>query len=144
MKRIPVLATLVVLCLFVLSACAPKATPTPTTVPTPIVTTDLEAAARAFTSLLQEGKHADAVAMFDPQMAAAMPTDKLKATMDTLAQQVGALKGVKEVRLVNEDGYRIAYVTCDFTRTPLDMKVVFDGQGRITGLWFVPAGSGGT
>jgi len=144
MKRFPTLATFVILCVLAFTACAPKATPTPTPVPTPTVTTDLEAAARAFAGLLQEGKYADAVAMFDAQMAAVMPAAKLQSTWETLAQQVGALKGIKEVRMVDESGFRIAYVTCDFTRTPMDMKVVFDAQGRITGLWFVPAGSGGT
>ena len=144
MKRFPVITTIVFLCLLALSACAPKSAPTPTPVPKPTATTDLEAAARTFTGLLQECKYTEATAMFEPQMAAVMSADKLKATMETLAQQVGALKGIKGVRLTNESGYRIAYVTCDFTRTPLDMKIVFDAQGRISGLWFVPAGSGGT
>lgn len=148
MKRIPVLTILAVLCLIVFSACAPKATPTPTPAPTPTSAApaagDLEAAARAFTVFLQEGKYADAYAMFDSQMAAAMNVEKLKATMATLGQQVGALKGIKEVQMRDESGYRMAYVTCDFALTPLDIKIVFNAQGRISGLWFVPAGSGGT
>ncbi len=126
-----------------LGACAPKATPSPTPAPTP-PSGDLEAAARYFTALLQEGKYAEAAAMFDPQMAAAFPVAKLKATWEEVIRNVGALQGIKEVRMAQEAGYRIAYVACDFARNPLDMKVVFDAQGRIAGLWFVPPGSGGT
>jgi hypothetical protein len=145
MKRFPTLAITAVLCLLVFSACAPKVTPTPTpTIEAPLPAGDLEATARAFTALLMEGKYADAYAMFEPQMAAAMSADKLKATWEEVVRNVGALNGIKEVRLADEAGYRIAYVACDFARTPLDMRIVFDDQGRITGLWFVPAGSGDT
>ncbi len=136
-------APLLVLTLLLLAACAPKATPTPTPAPAP-PSGDLEAAARYFTGLLADGKYSEAAAMFDPQMAAAFPVAKLKATWEEVIRNVGALKGIKEVRLTSEMGYRIAYVACDFARNPLDMKVVFDAQGRIAGLWFVPPGSGGT
>jgi hypothetical protein len=82
--------------------------------------------------------------MFDPQMAAAFPMVKLQATWESVIQQVGALKEIKGVKMADEAGYRIAYVACDFAQTPLDLKVVFGKDGRIAGLWFVPAGSGGT
>lgn len=141
MRQYLPLASLLALSLLLLGACGPKAKPTP--LPTP-PSGDLEAAARYFTNLLAEGKYADAAAMFDPQMAAAFPTAKLKATWEEVTRNVGALKGIKEVRMTQEAGYRIAYVACDFARNPLDMKVVFDAQGRIAGLWFVPPGSGGT
>ncbi|GAB4505973.1 MAG: hypothetical protein Kow00123_01110 [Anaerolineales bacterium] len=127
--------------LLLLGACSPKATPTP--MPTP-PSGDLETAARYFTNLLAVGNYAEAAAMFDPQMAAAFPVAKLKATWEEVIRNVGDLKGIKEVRMTQEAGYRIAYVACDFARNPLDMKVVFDAQGRIAGLWFVPPGSGGT
>ena len=145
MKRFPILAATVILCLLAFCGCAPKATPPPTpTIAALPPAGDLEAAARYFVGLLADGKYAEAAATFEPQMAAAFPTVKLQATWESVIQKVGALKGIKEVRLANEAGYRIAYVACDFARTPLDMKIVFDGQGRIAGLWFVPAGSGGT
>ena len=91
-----------------------------------------------------EGKYAEAYAMFEPQMAAAFPTVKLQATWESVIQQVGALKEIKGVKMADEAGYRIAYVACDFAQTPLDLKVVFGKDRRIAGLWFVPAGSGGT
>jgi hypothetical protein len=134
-----------ILCLLVLSGCAPKATPgpTPTAVPTP-PTDDLEASARYFTGLLADGKYAQAYSMFDPQMAAALPVAKLKATWDEVVRNVGELKGITGVALAEKSGYRVAYVACDFARTPLDMQLTFDREGRIAGMFFLPAGSGGT
>lgn len=141
MRRYLPLASFLTVGLLLFAACGQKPTPTP--LPTP-PSGDLEAAARYFTNLLAEGNYADAAAMFDPQMAAAFPVAKLKATWEEVIRNVGALQGIKEVRMAQEAGYRIAYVACDFARNPLDMKVVFDAQGRIAGLWFVPPGSGGT
>lgn len=143
MRQCWILAPLLALVVLLFAACAPKVTPTPTPAPTPPAG-DLEAAARYFTTLLADGKYAEAAALFDPQMAAAFPVAKLKATWEEVIRNVGALQGIKEVRMAQEAGYRIAYVACDFARNPLDMKVVFDAQGRIAGLWFVPPGSGGT
>jgi len=141
MNRSWMLACVLALGLLLLGACSPKATPTPMPTPPP---GDLETAARYFTNLLAAGNYTEAAAMFDPQMAAAFPVAKLKATWEEVTRNVGALQGIKEVRMAQEAGYRIAYVACDFARNPLDMKVVFDAQGRIAGLWFVPPGSGGT
>jgi|GEM_PF-5641449 len=36
-------------------------------------------------------------------------------------------------------GYRVVYVTCEFAKTSLDIKIVFDVEGKIAGLWFVSA-----
>lgn len=145
MKRLPTLVIFAILCVLAFSACAPKATPgpTPTAVPAPPAG-DLEASARYFTGLLADGKYAQAYAMFDPQMAAALPVAKLKATWDEVVRNVGELKGITGVALAEKSGYRVAYVACDFARTPLDMQLTFDSQGRIAGLFFLPAGSGGT
>ena len=139
MKRLLTLPAIIVV-LSLLASCAAKPTPAPT--PTPV--TDLESAAKTFVTLLRDGKYAEATQMFDPQMAAAFPTSKMQATWEGLVQQAGAFKEIKGVKMADEGGYRIAYVTCDFAQTPLDLKVVFGKDGRISGLWFVPAGSGGT
>jgi hypothetical protein len=46
-------------------------------------------------------------------------------------------KGVREGWV----GYQIALVTCQFERTLLDIKVVFDSQNQIAGLFFVQTNS---
>ena len=40
--------------------------------------------------------------------------------------------------MIKQDGYDIALVTSQFERMTLDVRVVFDCKGRVTGLFFVP------
>jgi dienelactone hydrolase len=36
--------------------------------------------------------------------------------------------------------YKVVFVTCEFQRVPLDVKVVFTSDNKITGLFFTPSG----
>lgn len=126
----------ILLLLSLLPACAPKSA---TSTPTPIA--DPETAARAFVGFLADGKFGDATGMFDATMAEALPSAKLKATWDSILRQVGKFERIAAARIAQESGYRVVYVTCDFADQPLDVKVVFDQAGRVSGLWFMPVQS---
>ncbi len=137
-SRYPVAATAInaLLLLSLLAACAPKpAAPTAT----PIA--DVETAARTFVGFLADGRFQEATGMFDETVAEALPTAKLKAAWDSILRQVGKFEKIAETRAAQESGYRVVYVTCDFADQPLDVKVVFDQDGRISGLWFLPVQS---
>jgi dienelactone hydrolase len=125
---------LVVLCLSCLSCRAQtkQAAPAP----------DTAASAKAFVDLLAKGDYATAVAGFDETMARVMSADKTRETWEALVAQTGPLKQQVEVQQTQQGGYDIVFVTCQFEKASLDVKVVYDHQGRIAGLWFVPAGSG--
>lgn len=111
---------------------------TPAITPEPLSDDAVESRARSFVACMAEGKHRDAVEMMDSRMASALPQDRLESTWDTLVSQVGAFKEMTGVRLATESGYRVAYVTCVFEFAAVDTKVVFDVEGRVTGLWFGP------
>lgn len=100
---------------------------------------DLETKALTFVNLLVEGKFEDAVKLFNTKMVEALPPKRLKETWNGLIEKVGEFKNVTDTRIVEEKGYRVVYVTCEFVKTSLNIKVVFDEEGKIAGLWFVPA-----
>ncbi len=79
--------------------------------------------------------------MFDETMAEALPAPKLKAAWDSILRQVGKFEKIAATRAAQEAGYRVVYVTCDFADKPLDVKVVFNAEGWVSGLWFLPAQS---
>jgi hypothetical protein len=85
---------------------------------------------------LNTGDFAGVAAMFDETMTAALPVAALQQTWTTLIQQVGAFKGRGAERTTSEMGLEAVYVPCTFERATLNTKVVFDGEGRITGLFF--------
>jgi len=102
-------------------------------------TLDLDKVAKTFVNLLQEGRFEDAVELFNERTAEALPPQKLETTWNKVISNVGEFKEIVETRITEERGYRVVYVTCEFAKTSLDIKIVFDVEGKITGLWFVPA-----
>lgn len=96
--------------------------------------------AKTFVAQMSRGQFDKAVEPFDPIMKAALPTEKLKGVWDGLAQQYGALQRASETRTAKVGRYNVVFVTCEFQRGKLDAKVVFNGDNKIAGLFFVPAG----
>jgi dienelactone hydrolase len=99
---------------------------------------ELIVAAKQFVDLLTKEDFAGAVARFDETMKTALPEPKLRETWKALQAQAGQFQKQLAARTIKLAGYDVVFVTCQFERTALDTKVVFDGSGRIAGLFFVP------
>jgi hypothetical protein len=89
-----------------------------------------------FVTLLAEGKFDEAATWLDPAMSAAMPSAKLEDTWGSLSR-MGTYRGQAGTRTATERGFEVVYVTCSFETGSVDVKVVFDQQGKVAGLWFV-------
>ena len=94
-----------------------------------------------FVNLLVKEDYAGAVARFDPTMTKVFPESKLRESWRDLVKKTGPFKRQLKVRTTEQKGYHIALVTCQFERTTLNIKVVFDAESQVTGLWYVPSGS---
>jgi uncharacterized protein len=92
-----------------------------------------------FVELLVGGDFAAADARFDARMKGALPEDKLRDVWQTLQTQAGPFKARRQIRVEQQRGYDVVFVTCQFERATLDAKVVFDAERRIAGLFFVPS-----
>ncbi len=101
-------------------------------------TPDLDTVAITFVDFLEEDKFEDAAKLFNTKMAEALPSHKLEAKIVELIDSVGEFKEIVETRITEENGYRVVYVTCEFAMSTLDIKIVFDDEAKIAGLWFVP------
>lgn len=101
--------------------------------------TDLNALAKTFVNQLERGDFAAAEKPFDASMQKALPTEKLRATWQALVGQVGAFKQQVGTRAIKAQGYKFVFVTCEFALAKIDVKVVFDDQKQIAGLFFLPA-----
>lgn len=99
---------------------------------------DLTPLAKGFVELLVKGDYATAVTRFDVRMKAAMREEKLKQAWTSLIEQVGSFKKQVGVKQTKEQEYDVVLVTCEFEKTQLDVKVVFNDYKQISGLWFVP------
>jgi alpha-beta hydrolase superfamily lysophospholipase len=100
---------------------------------------DIQASGRAFVELLTQQDFAGAYTRFDATMKRALPADKLRQTWETLQSQAGRFQKQLRSRTEKYGAYQIVFLTCQFEKTPLDVKVVFNTQGQVAGLFFVPS-----
>lgn len=96
----------------------------------------LEETARAFVELLRKEEFAKATSDFDATMLKVLPADKLQTTWEKVLADAGSYKKCLASRLEKSGKYEIVVVTCQFTRKKMDARVVFDMEGKITGLFF--------
>jgi len=101
----------------------------------------VEPIARNFVDLLSKEEFDEAYKLFNKVTAKAMPAEKLEETWNSLIGQVGQFKGIVKTRAAEEMSWKVIYVTCNFAKSSLDIKVVFDEEAMISGLWFVPTKS---
>ena len=119
---------------------APATAPTQTAAANqPAVDDSLIKAAKTFVDQLVKGDYEGATATFDTSMKSAAPASKLKEIWETLLIQAGAFQQQTGTHTAVQQGYQIVFVTCQFEKTLLDVKVVFNSQGQISGLFFTPA-----
>ncbi len=83
--------------------------------------------------------YAAAEASFTPDMAAAVPADKLKAVWESLPVQVGAAKGRGEAKVTPHQGMQVVVIPLHHANGELIAQVVVDAEGRIAGFLIQPA-----
>jgi hypothetical protein len=98
----------------------------------------LKAIAKEFVDLLVEGQFSTATENFDTTMKDALPAEKLEEIWNATTQQTGPFKQQIGVRAEREMTYDAVFVTCEFERGPLDIKVVYNSEGQVAGLLFLP------
>jgi len=99
----------------------------------------LKAKAAALIEALSKDKYEEAGKDFDAAMKKALPVDKLKTLRKDLDKKVGALKKQSFLRTEKAGKYDIVMIACQFDKATLHARVVFDKDGKITGLGFLPA-----
>jgi hypothetical protein len=101
-----------------------------------------ESKAQEFLDAVFKGDHSAASAFYDEAMAKALPKkEKLEAIRDGLRSQFGQIKKQSVARRVNGEKYDAVFVTCEFEKSTIEARVVFDKKGQVTGLFFQPPGS---
>ncbi len=98
-------------------------------------------AGKQFVESLAKEDFAGAVARFDAACKTAAPEPTLRETWQALLAQAGPFQRQLGATATKLGAYDIVLVTCQFERTNLDTKVVFDAEGRVAGLGFLPTAS---
>jgi dienelactone hydrolase len=100
---------------------------------------DLIVRARGFIEALSRGDFEAAAADFDETMIKVSPPPKLEEFWKGVPSHLGNFKRQTQARQEKLSPYDIVLVTCEFEKTTLDARVVFDKDGKIAGFQFVPS-----
>lgn len=98
-----------------------------------------EAVALRLLDQMDAKDYAAAEASFTPDMAAAVPADKLKAVWESLPAQAGAAKGRGEAKVTPHQGVQVVVIPLHYANGELIAQVVVDAQGKIAGFMIQPA-----
>jgi len=100
---------------------------------------NVEKAKRLVTQMVA-GEFDKAVEPFDATMSRVLPASKLEEIWNGVIKQYGSLRQATDTRTEKVQQYTLVFVTCEFEQGKLDTKVVFNTEGEIGGLFFVPSG----
>ncbi len=96
--------------------------------------------AEKFLDDLVAGKYEEAAGSFDSLVAARLPAPLLQQVWESLQQQVGKFESYEHYSVARSDPYFMIFLTCRFEKNVLlDLKLVYDDSGRISGIFFLPS-----
>ncbi len=127
------IALFILFTLFILTSCSD---PGPAGPPLEGDVSDL---ASEFINSLVGQKYDRAYDFFNTEMRKAMSERQLRQTWERTLAQLGAYKGEVEKTIDEVEEYTAINVITDFENDRINIRVVFDQDKRVAGLWFHPA-----
>jgi hypothetical protein len=94
--------------------------------------------AEEFFQCLVKGNYSECTDYFSKKMKQAMSARKLEQVWNDLQGQVGSYVKVTDMREDHIDGYDVIFVTTEFEEDLINIRIVFDEDRRVAGLWFEP------
>lgn len=94
--------------------------------------------ATAFVTLLAQKQFDEAHASFAPVMKQAISREGLRQAWEQLLATAGDYQRINDTTTTQAGGFDVVYVTTQFADTMMNVKVVYDAAGLVSGLWFEP------
>jgi len=100
---------------------------------------DISDLAEEFVAHLVDGQFDSAYAFFCAEMRGAMSEREPGGTWQQLLRQVGSYKESVEQHTERVEEYDVVILTAAFEKDLINIRMVFNEDRRISGLWFDPA-----
>ena len=104
----------------------------------PVPMDDLDTLSQIFIGQLLKGDFSEATIQFDDQMKKSISETKLQQSWEDVTYESGTLLQLIPTRSSDTDSYKIIVIKCRFQRFDVDVQLVFNEQGEISGLNFTP------
>jgi uncharacterized protein len=99
---------------------------------------DLKLLGQSFVSHLIKAEYREATNEFDEPMKNIFNENKLKETWEDLIKDAGTLFQFTPTRTAEQQQYKIVLIRCEYQLITIDIQVVFNKIGQISGLSFNP------
>ncbi len=99
---------------------------------------DLIERAKRLVEQLRNGEFEQATTSWDSTMAVHLPAAELAEAWKQLTAQVGAFKSAGAASVVEQGPARVVLVPLTFEQAELVAQIAYDGQNKVSGLFFVP------
>lgn len=134
------------LILLLLGGCGSASVSTSTTVTEPTTTlapgpppSALAEKALQLVNLMAAGSFGQVVASFDQTMSKGLPVDKLAEVWQALEKQVGPYVEPVTTTMEMSGEYRVVTLVGRFAQAAIDIRIVFDTEEKVAGLFFKPS-----
>lgn len=119
-----------------------KSTPVPTETPVPEDITQsfdkLTALSKEFVDYLVKEEYSSLVEHFDKTMKEVFPEDQVEVAWKGIVKECGDFKKQTGVRTEKTEDYNIVFVTCEFEKSTIELKFVFNKDSQLSGFFCVP------
>lgn len=99
---------------------------------------EMTAMARSLVETVAAGDYAAAVENSNEAMRQTVTPDQLQQAWDSLLQQIGPFQEISGTSTSTASGMEVVLVTCRFEKASLDVKIAFDQDKKVAGLFVVP------
>lgn len=89
-----------------------------------------------FIAKLEAEEYGAAVGYFDETMKGALPEETLKEVWEAVVAQTGPYKSGVDKRQEKIEGYDVVFVSSQFEKAKITIRLVFDNDKQIAGLFF--------
>ncbi len=87
---------------------------------------------------LQRAQYDSCQVMFDTSVSSRINTDMLKKIWESLPKYLGEYKSYSEITSEKTDSIETVSVRCAFAKTKMDLKLSYNLQQKIIGIFFTP------
>lgn len=94
--------------------------------------------AKDFLKFLEQKDFEKATSMFNQTLLEQMPAARLMQVWAAMEMQAGKFIGSTEIFAEKQRDFEIVIQTCEFEKTSLDLRLVFDDELKIGGIFFTP------
>jgi uncharacterized protein len=93
---------------------------------------------KEFVNLLNGSQYETAVSLMSDIMKGYLPKDKLQKLWDDLEKQLGEFQAIENIKIVPVQKWFQVNVTCRFVTKSFIVRIVFNQENLVDGLFFVP------